>query len=262
MGLEYQIKSVVRAFRIIEVLARESLTAVELTMKLDINKSTLHRFLVTLKDLGYIEIDDNNAWRLSQSFVNLGLHTQKHYQIQTIARPYMERLMQEFKESAFLAVFNGDEVHYVDSVESSHAVRTVFGPGKKSPAYAVASGKMFLASMKREQLESYLASHELKPLTENTHTEIAALKRDLQRIRESGISIDNEELEIGLRGFACPIRDELGDMNAALCIAGIASRIQEKSKVDRLMKRLKEDANKISWQLGYKEGLKNEEELV
>jgi len=223
----------------------------ELAKKLNINKSTIHRFLVTLKDLGYIDMSHDNLVRLSQSFIKLGTRAQEQYQIHVVAQPYMERLARKFKESAFLATFDGSNVQYIDSVESSHAVRTVFDPGKKAAAYAVASGKLFLSNLKEKELEEYLKGQQLKAYTENTIIDAEHLKQELKEIKKKGISFDNEEYEVGLKGFACPIRDNTGYMIAALCIAGISSRITSKQKVNDIIESMVEDSSKISVQMGY-----------
>ncbi len=256
--MEYEIKSVVRTFRILKALSSESLTPSELTKELDINKSTMHRFLFTLKSLGYIETDQsNNTVRLSQSFINLGIHAQKHYQIHATSRPYLKQLTNKFKESALLAVFNGYEVQYVDNIESSHAVRTVFDLGKKAPAYAVASGKLFLSTLNDQELNEYLHTQEMGAYTNNTLTDHERLKIELRKIKDVGYAIDNEEYEIGLKGFACPIRNRAGNVIAALCIAGIASRITEKQKIHNIIDELIYASEEISSQLGFQKSTVN-----
>lgn len=253
MLLEYEIKSVVRTFQVLKALSEDSLSPSELSKKLNMNKSTLHRFLSTLKGLGYIEIGQNNAVRLSQSFINLGIRAQKHYQIHATSRPYLEQLAKNFKESALLAIFNGREVQYVDNIESSHAVRTVFDPGKKTPAYAVASGKLFLSTLDEKNLYEYLQAQELIAFTSNTLTDNKSLKNDLERIKDVGYAVDNEEYEIGLKGFACPIKDSTGNVIAALCIAGIASRITDKQKINNIIKSLLSSSENISLKMGFQE---------
>lgn len=236
-----------------EALSIETMYPAELAKELNINKSTIHRFLVTLKDLGYIDMSDDNLVRLSQSFINLGTRAQEQYQIHVIAQPYMEELANKFKESAYLATFDGTNIQYIDSVESSHAVRTVFDPGKKAPAYAVASGKLFLSNLSEKELGEYLKQQTLERHTKNTITDVECLKQELQQIKKKSISLDNEEYELGLKGFACPIRDNTGKIIAALCIAGISSRITSTQKVNDIIEKLTADSFKISIQMGYQE---------
>nr|WP_280141230.1 IclR family transcriptional regulator [Lentibacillus halodurans] len=243
-------KSVVKTFQILETLSIESMYPAELAKELNINKSTIHRFIMTLKDLGYIDISNDNLVRLSQSFINLGTRAQEQYQIHVIAQPYMEVLAKRFKESAYLATFDGMTVQYIDSVESSLAVRTVFDPGRRSPAYAVASGKLFLANLSEMELDDYLQQQNLKGHTKNTITDVECLKQELQQIKKNSISLDNEEYELGLKGFAAPVRDHSGKVIAALCIAGITSRITSIQKVNEIIESLIDYSRKISIQMG------------
>ncbi|WP_431803853.1 IclR family transcriptional regulator [Halobacillus andaensis] len=250
--MDYNIKSVKRVFEIIQEISCNPQTPAELASNLDINKSTIHRFLSTLQNLGYIEKMADNSVRLSQSFINIAMNAQTQYEIVNICRPYLVNLSEEFQEGALLATFNGKESEYVDKVESSLAVRIVFEPGKKAPAYSVASGKVFLASLKEEELNHYLEEMQVTQFTKNTITDEKKLRKELAGIRKSGYATDNEEYEIGLRGFACPIKDYKGNTVAAICIAGIAPRITDAGKINEIIRSLKEDAKEISMRMGYK----------
>ncbi|WP_408008072.1 IclR family transcriptional regulator [Pseudalkalibacillus sp. A8] len=253
--MDYHIKSVERAFEIMKAISIEPLTPAELSIKLQINKSTIHRFLSTLINLGYVEKLSNHSIRLTQSFINLGINAQKQYEVFNTARPYLVKLAEEFKESALLSVFNGTEVQYVDKVESPHAVRTVFDPGKKAPAYAVASGKMFLSSLGENELEYYLDNQVMTAFTDNTLTDRDKLKKEIAKIKEKEYALDNEEYEIGLRGFACPIKDYRGDVIAALCIAGIAPRLTDKQRISKIVQALLYASKEVSLQLGFQNDL-------
>jgi len=252
-SVEYEIKSVTKVFKVLEALSEEEITPADLAVKLDMNKSTLHRFLATLMSLGYIEKNENNTIRLTQSFINLGVHAQKHDALHTIARPYLEQLAQDVGESVLLAVFDGQAVQYVDNIESTHTVRTVFDPGKQAPAHAVASGKLFLSALDEQDLEVYLQSQPLTRMTENTITDQQKLLAELKSIKEQGYALDHEEYEVGLRGFACPIKNDTGSVIAALCIAGIAPRITNKQRIASTVQKLSKAADKISLQLGYQQ---------
>lgn len=249
--MDYNIKSVERAFEILKAISTEMQTPAELSKKLGMNKSTIHRFLATLINLGYLEKLPDNYLRLSQSFINLGVNAQKQYDVVAVSKPYLFSLAEEFKESALLAMFDGSDCQYVDKVESSQAVRIVLDSGEKAPVYSVASGKVFLASLKEEDLNEYLDQTDFIPFTKNTFIEKNKLKEEIKKVRDSGYAIDNEEFEIGLRGFAAPIKDYKGEIIAALCIAGVAPRIKEKSKVNRILFALLEASREISQQIGY-----------
>ncbi len=253
--MAYEIKSVTRAFMILEAIAEEALSPSDLAVKLDMNKSTLHRFLSTLSFLGYIERDKDNTIHLSHSFSNLTTRGQNHGKVIAAARPYLEELACTLQESAFLAVFNGRKITYVDNIESQYAVRTVFDPGRKAPAHAVASGKLFLSELAEKELEDFLQKEPLIYLTKNTITDPIRLKSELASIKKKGYACDHEEYELGLKGFACPIRNHNGNIAAAICIAGIASRITNNTVIHTTIAQLSNAAAEISVQLGYPKNL-------
>ncbi|MFC0271780.1 IclR family transcriptional regulator [Metabacillus herbersteinensis] len=251
--MDYNIKSVERAFEIMKAISDEAQTPAELAKKLDMNKSTIHRFLATLIDLGYLEKLPDNYLRLSQLFINLGVNAQKQFDVVTLSRPYLISLAEEFKESSLLAMFTGNDCQYVDKIESPHAVRIVLDSGAKAPAYSVASGKVFLSSLEEDELNDYLDHTSFISYTKNTFTEKMKLKEEIIHVREAGYAIDNEEFEIGLRGFAAPIKDYRGEIIAALCIAGVAPRIRDKKKIHSIISALLYASKDISYQIGYKQ---------
>ncbi|UOQ91918.1 IclR family transcriptional regulator [Halobacillus shinanisalinarum] len=249
--MDYNIKSVERVFEIVKALSSKPQAPAELATNLNMNKSTVHRFISTLLELGYIEKLPDHSIRLSQSFINLGVNAQSQYEVVNLSKPYLLALAEEFKESALLAVFNGKESEYVDKVESSHAVRIVFEPGKKAPAYAVASGKVFLSSLKEKELKQYLDGLELIPHTKNTIINRDELEKEIAHVKKAGYAVDHEEFEIGLRGFACPIKDHKGKIIAAICIAGIAPRITDEKRIQHIISSTLVTAKEISARMGY-----------
>lgn len=249
--MDYTIKSVVKALEVLELLSKEPLTAKEISDKLGINKSTLHRFLYTLESQYYIEQNSLNEYRLSQKMIQMGMSAQNNIHLSQIIRPYLLDLSKEFGESAILAGFDQHGVFYMDKAESPHAVRIVIEPGKRAPGHCVASGKLFLSHLSAEELTQYVAKHPLRAYTENTITEMASLKQELEQIRQRSYAVDYEEYEVGLKGLAAPIYNYSGKMVAALCVAGISMRIPD-DKVQSISQVLNEMAQTISIQLGVK----------
>jgi IclR family KDG regulon transcriptional repressor len=249
--MDYTIKSVVKALEVLELLSNEPLTAKEISEKLGINKSTLHRFLYTLESQYYIEQNSLDEYRLSQKMIQMGMSAQNNINLSQIVRPYLLDLSKQFGESAILAGFDQHGVYYMDKAESPHAVRIVIEPGKRAPGHCVASGKMFLSYLSTEELKQYVDRHPLIGYTENTITEFSSLKQELEEIKKLGYAVDHEEYEVGLKGIASPIYNYSGKMVAALCVAGVSMRIPD-NEVTSISKALKEMAKTISIQLGVK----------
>lgn len=249
--MEYSIKSVERVFEIVKAIAEKPRRPSQLASDLNMNKSTIHRFISTLLNLGYIEKLPDQSLRLSQSFINLSLNGHKHDEILEVAKPYLKMLAERFKESSLVAVFNGYESEYIDKVESSRAVRTVFDPTYRAPAYAVASGKVFLASLEEQELKAYFDHTDFISHTENTIVDRTELEKEINKVRELGFSVDHEEYEIGLRGFASPIKDHQGKVIAAICLAGIAPRITEETRIQEIISSICSAAKEISYHMSY-----------
>ncbi|WP_142247866.1 IclR family transcriptional regulator [Alkalihalobacterium alkalinitrilicum] len=248
--MNYRNKSLEKTFEIIEALSVSPTTPSNLAKDLGINRSTLHRFLQNLEELQYVEKLPDHRIRLSHRFIRIGHQAQSHFHFITVAKPIMKTFADRIGECVFIASFNGRKVTYLEKAESSQTVRIVIEAGGQSPPYAVASGKLFLSELSEKDLNQFLKRTELKPYTTNTITEKNDLRRELRRIKQNGYSLDDEEYEIGLKGFACPIRDVSGSTVAAFCVAGVALRFDEK-KVNETIELLKYYSNEISMQLGY-----------
>ncbi|MFD1415689.1 IclR family transcriptional regulator [Oceanobacillus jeddahense] len=248
--MQYQNKSLGKSFDIIESLCREPKTATELSMELGLNPTTLHRFIMTLQEMGIVEKLNDNKLRMSYQFINLGKMAETHYDIAGDSKPFLEALAKESGESVLISTFQNFSVSYLSKVESSHAIRIVLDPGDKVPSYTVASGKLFLSSLDETLLHKFLAKVKLEKKTENTITTKEALLKELQEIRERGYAIDNEEYLVGLKGMAAPIYNSTGNVVAALSVAGVALRL-DNDKTTSIAERLLYYANKISNTLGW-----------
>ncbi|WP_216827495.1 IclR family transcriptional regulator [Alkalihalobacterium elongatum] len=248
--MNYKNKSLQKTFEIIEALSVSPMTPSELCEKLGIHRSTLHRFLQNLEDLHYIEKLSDHRMRLSHHFIRIGLQAQTHFHFLTIAKPLMKSFADEIGESVLIAAFNGQQVTYLQKEESSQTVRIVVEAGSQSPPYTVASGKLFLSEFSDFELELYLEQTVLKPYTKNTITNKDDLRKEIYKIREQQYAIDHEEYELGLKGFACPIREVSGSTIGALCVAGFSLRFDDK-KTSETIQLLKEYSKELSLELGY-----------
>ncbi|MFC0560625.1 IclR family transcriptional regulator [Halalkalibacter alkalisediminis] len=248
--MNYKNKSVEKAFEIIEALSVSPLTPSDLSSHLGINRSTLHRFLQNLEDLEYVEKLPDHRIRLSHRFIRIGLQAQTHFNFLTIAKPIMKAFAEEIGESVLIASFNGYKVTYLEKEESSQTVRIVVDAGSQSPPYTVASGKLFLSELSEKDLNLFFKRTQLKSYTKNTITDEDELRKELKKIKEQEVAIDDEEYELGLKGFASPIRDVSGSTIGALCVAGVSIRF-DKRKTLETIELLKQYSREISFQLGY-----------
>ncbi|MED4203802.1 IclR family transcriptional regulator [Neobacillus mesonae] len=244
------LKTVEKAFKLIEMIAEQPMTFTEMMMKADSNKATIHRFLSTFEQLGYVTKDHQEKYYLSQQWFQIALKASSHLDLLPIARPYLESITETVKESTFLALLAGDQVQYVEKIESKSAARIVVNIGQKAPLFCVASGKVYLAHFDDKQLQKYLHRNELEPCTENTITSKQALLKELKQIRTNGYAIDNEEWEKGLKGISFPIFNARQELVCALSISGLSYRFNEDVVKQAITLGL-DAAKEISLRLGF-----------
>ena len=226
----HNVQSVVRAFRILELLGQEerSLSLGELSKGLRINKTTARRFLITLKNIGYVYQDlHTKLYNITPKLSRLGHSAEQSLSLVSIIKPYMDILARETGETINFAVLNGTEVHYKDKRDSSHSLRVCIDVGEKAPAHATALGKAILAFLPTEEIYNrFNRGMSLERFTRNTIQSWAELDVEFVRIREEGIACDNEELFDGLRCIAAPIFQKK-QVVAALSISIPTTRCDE-----------------------------------
>ena|SRR5690625_2539799 len=244
--------SAVKLFKILESVAEHEggLGVTELANKLDINKSTVYRFVATLEEEGYLKKNQSTQqyqfglgmFELASKVVN------KKNWISNI-NPYLVNLKDSVQETVHLGVEDSGEVVYIDKVDCDRSVRMYSKVGRRSPLYCTGIGKAILAHLPEEQSELILPQIEFHSYTDQTITNIDDLRMELKKIRAQGYSFDLEEHELGVKCTAAPIFNFKGSVVGAISIAGPASRIDKLSLFD-LAAEIKETAQLISRRLG------------
>jgi IclR family KDG regulon transcriptional repressor len=214
------VSAVARAFTIVEQLARVPSSNLEdLSKAVALAKPTVYRFLLTLRELGYVKKDGAERWFLTMKLFSVGSKALDHIDLTQLARPVAERLSAELGETVHLGVLDEDEALYVLKIESKFTIRMYSRVGKKIPLYCTAIGKILLADFPPEDKRAYLLGHPLLPLTPHTLRTAAALEAELEKVRAEGLAVDAEEREVGIACLAAPIRDHSGRAVAALSVS-------------------------------------------
>jgi len=223
----------------------------ELSTRLSIGKSTIHRYLSILKDLGYVEQNEkSNKYYATLKTFELGSLVLSRVKLVKVARNQMEELSKKVHETINLALFEAGKVLYIDKIESAETLRMDLAVGRTVPAYCTALGKVFLSHLKDDELEDYLNNCVLKANTGKTITDASELKMHLKKVRKIGFAIDDRELDEGIRCIAAPIYDNSGNVAAALSISGptIRMKIEQIAALSNLIKEVTRD---ISQKLGF-----------
>ncbi|MCW6009802.1 helix-turn-helix domain-containing protein [Micromonospora sp. CPCC 205371] len=199
------------------------LTLSEVARICDLTRAAARRFLLTLTDLGYVRTD-GRLFSLTPRVLELGYAYLSSISLPEVAEPHLERLVAQVRESSSVCVLDGDDVVYVARVPTSRIMTVAINVGTRFPAHATSMGRVLLAHLTDEQMDSYLSRAKLNRLTARTITTADGLRAELRRVRAQGYAIVDQELEEGLRSVAAPIRDRTGAVVAAANISVHASR--------------------------------------
>lgn len=169
--------------------------------------------------------------------------------LELVSLPYMEQLRDRVGEDVVLGVVSRGRSQAVRVVPGNGPIRIDVSAGSAIPMHCCARGKVLLAHMPSEQRTLILKGFGLPRLTSKTITDLALLEGELERIREAGIAINDEEYLPGTRAMAAPVRDAVGDVVAAVGLRGLAASLTDQ-RLDELKEPLRETAEAISRALG------------
>ncbi len=217
-----------------------------------LSKSTAFRIVRTLEDAGYlIRHPETQRYRPGLEVLKLGFAALSSLGIREVSRPYLERLAKATGETVSLCLLDGREVVYIDRVRNRSIVGVVLGLGSRIPAHCASMGKAILAHLPEAELAARLEGAALVSCTAHSIVEVPALYREFARIRRCGYALNDEELEIGLRAVAAPIRDHDHQVVAAINATGSVRTISRRRLVDELAPLVQEAATGISRAMGF-----------
>lgn len=181
-------------------------------------RATARRFLRTLVSLGYAGTDGTEFW-LTPRILELGHSYLSSLSLPDIAQPRLEELSRRIDESSSMSVLDGTDVVYVSRVPVRRIMAVSITIGTRFPAYATSMGRVLLANMSIGELDDYLSSVEMAPLTPRTCVSAEKLRRELGTVRDQGWCLVDQELELGLRSVAAPVHAPDGRVAAAVNIS-------------------------------------------
>lgn len=225
------VQSIIKANAVINYIAHHDnrVKLADISKDLGINKSTLHGILQTLVYCGLLTQDpETTYYSLGLKLFELGKIYEKDFSLVEVAKPFMLKLNDQFKESVHLAIESNFEVLYIECIQSTHSVRTDSSIGGTDPLYATSAGKIILAYADGSYVDTYLENCSFHPLTPNTITNRDDLTRQFDMVRTQGYAIDNEEVEIGLRCISVPILGPNESLLGIISVSGPTPRMDQK----------------------------------
>lgn len=238
--------TLIKGMQLLETLSgRDSAVGVsELALQLGMGKSNVHRTLQALVELGYV-INEEGRYRASLKMWELGARVIARLNVRQAALPAMHWLLDETRETVHLSVLDGEQVMYVDKLDSPEPVRAYSEMGGRAPAYCVATGKVLLAWRERTQLTLHPVSLKREAFTPTTIINAAEMAQELARIRSQGFAVNRGEWRASVWGVAAPITDGTGSVVAAIGVSGPATRIKP-AGVRLLAKAVTEAARQVA----------------
>lgn len=218
----------VKAVAILEALAsaRRPLGVSELGALLGLPKPTAHRIVRMLESERLLQHEPGSRRYVPGTrLVRLGLDIVAASMAQAPRHAILESLSQEIGETCNFGVMAGSHVVYLDRVESAWPFGLRFEPGSRVPLHCTSMGKLFLSLLPAQKRALVLRSMPLYRYTENTLTDLARLETELERIRASGVSCDNQEFLAGVVCVAVPVHAPSGQAVAAIAVSAPLARM-------------------------------------
>lgn len=250
----YNVRALERAIRLLDVLSDgNSWKLSELSEALDLNSSTAYRLLATLVNYNYVERDEKSGgYRLGLSCLELARAYYDANDIRRNARPELETLRDQTKETVHLGILDRWDVVYLEKLDGLHAIGLMSSMlGGRSPSYCTGLGKVLLAHQDPEAVRTHFAEVGLQRYTESTICELDELLEHLAQVRDRGYALDMAEHESEVRCIAAPLRDIDGRVIAAISVSGPAARIDPQDEDQGLVKLTLQVAQRISQRLGH-----------
>jgi DNA-binding IclR family transcriptional regulator len=249
------VKSAQRTLDILELLTRKQtpMTFTDIFDALGYPRSSLHHLLRTLVRSGWAELDPVGgrytlgirAWQAGNAYL-------RAVNLAERARPFMERIRDEFDDTVQLAVRDGRYNVYIAKIEGSQLLVLASAIGRRLEAHATGVGKVLLADLSTAERERLLYGQPLERFTPSTITDPRELEIEFATIRQRGHGVDNEEYTLGVRCVAAPVRDHTGSVVAGMSMSVPTIRF-DADRVERARHLLVEGCHNLSAALGYSE---------
>jgi len=240
--------SLARGLAVIQAFTdpKRQMTISQLSQKTGLSRAAVRRCLYTLQKLGYAGTDDNRHFHLRPHVLALGHSYISSMPLSSSAQPVLEHTSKLLHESCSIATLDGLEVIYVARASVTRIMSIDLRVGSRLPAFCTSMGRVLLANLPAEELERVLPEIEFTPRTERTVRSAERLRQILRQVQRNGYAIVDQELELGLRSMAVPIRNAMGTAVAALNVGTHAQRVSIQQLQNTFLPHLQAAAEELS----------------
>lgn len=222
----------------------EKMTLTQVAARTDLTRGTARRFLLTLCKLGFVATDEKLYW-LTPKVLKFSSNYLATFGLGESAYPLIQELTEKLGETSSMSVLDEDEIVYVARVEKYRVYSNRIVVGTRLPAHSTSMGLVLLSGLTDDELDKWLARHELIKYTPHTIVDKRKIKKNIQEIRKVGYSMSDGALEIGVRSLSVPIRNRDDQVIAAINVVAFASRMSSEEVLERFLPALTETAGKI-----------------
>ena len=248
------VPAVTRALDVLELFldGDGTLSAPEVTRKLQLPRTTVHELLTTLAARSYLVTvpGQPGRYRLGVRTYQLGSRYAEQLDLAAEGQQVARQVAETCGETVHVAILEGTDVIYIAKVDSTHAVRMVSAAGRKLPAHCTSVGKMLLAALPERELDARLDGLELTGMTPDSITDEGELRAALASVRERGIALEHRESNPDVSCVAAPVRDRSGQVVAALSVSVPMIRWSQEREAE-LATLAAEGAEELSGRLGH-----------
>jgi IclR family pca regulon transcriptional regulator len=210
----------------------------------NLHRATARRCLLTLAESGYLSYD-GKYFQPTPRMLRLGQTYMKAAPLPQIAEPFLRSARDELGESTSLAIYENGSSLFIARAQAEHIVTIGVGVGSRLPAYGCATGRVLLSGLTQGALTDYLKNCKPQARTPKTLTDRAAIRKAIEAVKDTNYVVTDEELEIGMRSIATPVRNSTGEIVAAMSASAFTARITIKEMVKTFLPVLAQQAERL-----------------
>jgi len=244
------VQSIERGFQILELLRIQgrAIGISEIANLVGLSTTTVHRLLKTLKSCRAIQQDpQTHLYDLNDHMLLYGKAVLNRFNFLGSVHPILGELSKMVGETVFMGILDDQyDLIYIDQVDSlDYPLRMTPQIGLRQPSHSTSLGKVLLANLQNDKLAHFLSRGSFPRRTEFTLTTVEELRKELDKIRNAGFALDQEEMENGICCVAAPINNSRGTI-ASISISGPSSRMRSKGLDTTLSKEICTTATRVS----------------
>ncbi|MFT4150396.1 MAG: IclR family transcriptional regulator C-terminal domain-containing protein [Paracoccaceae bacterium] len=242
------VSALARGIEVLRLFSEEQpqITTSEVAEKTGLSRAAARRFLLTLTELGYLQVEQE-SFRPLPKLLELGYSYLSTWNFRETVQPYLRQAVDELHENCSFGVLDGGDIVYLARAEARRIVQSItISVGTRVPAAVSAMGRVLLAHLPPEELDRLMSDHLLRAMTSRTITDPVLFRERLARVREQGYALVEGEFEEGLISVAVPVFSSAGRAIAAINVGTPRSRATAEQLVSEFLPVIQRTAADIS----------------